>query len=101
MKILIASPVSPRKGQPDADFNQTQENYRKLFAKPPEFPITIFYKIEEIKVSGDLVFIRMMWFVERDSDKQILSRLKDLEIWQRQSDGAWKLARGLSFNLRN
>jgi uncharacterized protein (TIGR02246 family) len=87
-------------GQPDADYNQTRKNYENVFANRPAFPINIFYKIEEIKTSGDLAFIRMMWFVERDSDKQILSRLKDLEIWQRQKDGTWKLARGLSFHLK-
>lgn len=87
-------------GQPDADYNQTRKNYEKTFANRQPFPINIFYKIEEIKTSGDLAFIRMMWFVERESDKQIISRLKDLEIWQRQKDGTWKLFRGLSFHLK-
>lgn len=87
-------------GQADADYKQTRNNYEKGFANLPASPINIFYKVEEIKISGDMAFIRMMWFVERSSDKQILSRLKDLEIWQRQKDGAWKLARGLSFHLK-
>lgn len=87
-------------GQPDADIQRTKQNYGKNFENLPPFPFRSFYEIEEMQASGDLAFVRMMWFVERQSDKQIVSRLKDLEIWQRQTDDRWKLARGLSFHLR-
>ena len=87
-------------GQPDADIARSKQNYGANFANLPPFPFRSFYEIEEIQTSGDLAFVRMMWFVERQSDQQIVSRLRDLEIWRRQADGSWKLARGLSFHLK-
>jgi len=100
MALYAADSLLTYPGQLDADFNQTQKNYEKGFSDLPPFPINIFYKTEEIKTSGRLAFIRMMWFVERASDKQIISRLKDLEVWRKEGDGTWKLFRGLSFHLK-
>lgn len=92
---IVISPL-----QPDADYKTVSEGFLKEYSVQPKETTTVKANIEEIQVSGNLAFVRMMWFVERQSDKQIISRLKDLEIWQRQSDGSWKLARGLSFHLK-
>jgi len=100
MSLYAADSLLTYPGMPDSDINRTRQNYGENFSNLPPFPFRSFYEIEEIQTSGDLAFVRMMWFVERQSDKQIISRLKDLEIWQRQRDGSWKLARGLSFHLR-
>jgi ketosteroid isomerase-like protein len=100
MSFYAADSLLSYPGQPDADIQRTKQNYGENFANLPPFPFRSFYEIEEIQASGDLAFVQMMWFVERQSDKQIVSRLKDLEIWQRQADGRWKLARGLSFHLK-
>lgn len=87
-------------GVADTNRDETRRAYAKRFNDAPPFPIKISYQVEEIQTSGDLAFARLIWLVERNFDKEILSRNKDLEIWQRQKDGSWKLARGIGFYLK-
>jgi ketosteroid isomerase-like protein len=86
-------------GAPDSDYRHARASYARRFAEPPPFPVTISFRLEELQTSGDLAFARLLWLVERDSDKKRLSTHKDLEVWKRQPDGTWRLYRGLSFHL--
>lgn len=86
-------------GTPDSDRAHARSAYARRFANPPPFPVTISFRLEELQTSGDLAFARLLWLVERDSDRKTLSRHKDLEVWKRQPDGSWALYRGLSFHL--
>lgn len=86
-------------GAPDSGYRHSRAAYARRFAAPPPFPVTISFRLEELQTSGDLAFARLLWLVERDSDKKTLSRHKDLEVWKRQPCGGWALYRGLSFHL--
>lgn len=86
-------------GTPDSGPAHARAAYARRFANAPPFPVTISFRLEELQTSGDLAFARLLWLVERDSDKKTLSRHKDLEVWKRQTDGSWALYRGLSFHL--
>lgn len=87
-------------GMPDSGYRHARESYARRFANPPPFPVTISFRLEELQTSGDLAFARLLWLVERNSDKKTLSKHKDLEVWKRQKDGSWRLYRGLSFHLQ-
>jgi polyisoprenoid-binding protein YceI/ketosteroid isomerase-like protein len=86
-------------GTPDSGREHARAAYARRFANAPPFPVTISFRLEELHASGDLAFARLLWLVERDSDKKTLSRHRDLEVWKRQPDGSWALYRGLSFHL--
>lgn len=86
-------------GTPDSDYGHARASYARRFAAPPPSPVTISFRLEELQTSGDLAYARLLWLVERDSDKKTLSTHKDLEVWSRQPDGSWRLRRGLSFHL--
>lgn len=86
-------------GTPDSGYAHARAAYARRFAGAPPFPVNISFRLEELQTSGDLAFARLLWLVERDSDKKTLSRHKDLEVWRRQPDGSWALYRGLSFHL--
>ena len=100
MSLYAPDSLLSHDGVADTAREQTGQAYAKRFANPPRFPITISYQTEEIQTSGDLAFARLIWLVERNSDRKVLSRNKDLEIWQRQKDGSWKLVRGIGFYLK-
>jgi ketosteroid isomerase-like protein len=86
-------------GTPDSGNAQARAAYARRFAAAPPSPVTISFRLEELQTSGDLAFARLLWLVERDSDKKTLSRHKDLEVWKRQPGGGWALYRGLSFHM--
>ncbi len=86
-------------GTPDSGREHARAAYARRFAGAPPFPVTISFRLEELQASGDLAFARLLWLVERDSEKKTFSRHKDLEVWRRQPDGSWALYRGLSFHL--
>ena len=100
MSLYAPDSLLSHDGVADTNREQARQAYAKRFANPPSFPITISYQVEEIHTSGSLAFARLIWLVERNSDRKVLSRNKDLEIWQRQKDGSWKLARGIGFYLK-
>jgi uncharacterized protein (TIGR02246 family) len=55
--------------------------------------------IEEIVVSGDLAFVRVVWTVtvERGATKRV-STEPGLDVFRRQPDGRWRIARFLAFS---
>lgn len=87
-------------GTPDSGYGHARAAYARRFADPPPSPVTISFRLEELQTSGDLAYARLLWLVERDSDRKTLSRHRDLEVWRRGADGTWRLYRGLSFHLR-
>ncbi|HEX8288888.1 MAG TPA: serine hydrolase [Pyrinomonadaceae bacterium] len=89
--------INPTRGT--AHFKDLSEGVTKAYAAPGKNPYTVLIEIEEIQTSGDWAFVRLLWLRERNTDKQIISKEKDLEIWRKQPDGKWKLARGYSFYL--
>jgi len=56
--------------------------------------------IKEIAVSGDLAAVRLVWTLTirpKGGGAAIVTREPGLDIFRRQSDGSWKIARLLAF----
>ncbi|HEY8560811.1 MAG TPA: DUF4440 domain-containing protein [Pyrinomonadaceae bacterium] len=99
MSLYAADALLSREGGADADREESRRAYSERFKNAPPFPARISYRIEELQISGEFAFARLSWLVERSSDRKILSRSRDLEIWRRQKNGNWKLVRGIGFYL--
>ena len=76
--------INPTRGV--GNYKDLSGGLAKAYSLSRENPYKVLINVEEIQTSGDLPFIRLLWLRERNSDKKILSRNKDLEIWQRQKE---------------
>jgi uncharacterized protein (TIGR02246 family) len=55
--------------------------------------------IREIIVSGDIAVVRLFWTLSaRKGDKQSVTREAGIDIFKRQPDGKWSIARFMSFS---
>jgi ketosteroid isomerase-like protein len=89
-------------GLPDLGYDTLVENYREMVKRPPGVTVHTSPTIEEILVSGDLALIRLMWTTtttEASPPRQASRRMKDFQVWRRESDGTWKFARGMHFRI--
>lgn len=58
--------------------------------------------LEEILVSGDLAVVRLVWTLEvepEDESAPIVERERGLDVFRRQPDGTWKIARFLAYSM--
>ena len=89
-------------GLPDLGYDALVESYREMVKRPPGVTVQTSPTIEEILVSGDLALIRLMWTTtttETTPPRQATRRMKDFQVWRRESDGTWKFARGMHFRI--
>lgn len=89
-------------GLPDLGYDALFESYREMVKRPPGVTVQTSPTIEEILVSGDLALIRLMWTTtttETTPPRQATRRMKDFQVWRRESDGTWKFARGMHFRI--
>ena len=68
--------------------------------------ITTQAAIDEVMVSGDLAVVRVVWTTTsisraRGDSSWVHStrRMKDLQVWRREPDGAWRFARGMHYRM--
>jgi uncharacterized protein (TIGR02246 family) len=57
--------------------------------------------IKEILVAGDLAVVRLTWTLkvrQNDTGKEITSDEFGIDIFRRQADGSWKIARFMSYD---
>ena len=85
---------------PNHEAVRGSEEIRGWFGKVLEsFTIEAFNTTqEEVVVAGGWAFRRgtFDWTLEaRDSGEQLRPRSKFLQIWERQDDGSWRVARGI------
>lgn len=92
--VVLAAP-----NRPDVDYRTMDEGFAKAYEKPLATPYRVVTEVEEVGVSGDMAFVRLLWLRESKADGRLLRREKDFEIWRRQPDGRWKLSRGYSFTF--
>lgn len=99
MSFFAKDALLSHPGSPDAGFDALREIFRKGYSNP-DLKGHYSVDIEEVQVSGDLAFVRVVWTADleqKSTGRQVRTRDKDLEIWRCQPDGSWKLYRGLSF----
>jgi ketosteroid isomerase-like protein len=83
-------------GQPDDSYAREQEDARRPRAAdaPRSFPAV---KVVEVMVSGDLAVVRDIWDIGRIAGGDTThTALRSYEVWRRQPDGAWRIARWIS-----
>jgi uncharacterized protein (TIGR02246 family) len=86
-------------GNPDSGFDALREIFRKNYSNL-DLQGRYSVDIEEVQVSGDLAFVRVVWTADleqKSTGRKVRTLDKDLEIWRLQPDGSWKLYRGLSY----
>ena len=99
MSFFAKDALLSHPGSPDAGFDALREIFRKNYSNP-DLQGRYSVDIEEVQVSGDLAFVRVVWTADleqKSTGRQVRTRDKDLEIWRCQPDGSWKLYRGLSY----
>ncbi|HEY6221611.1 MAG TPA: nuclear transport factor 2 family protein [Candidatus Eisenbacteria bacterium] len=81
-------------GQPDDTYAREQANStRPKREHSTRFELTI----DEVIVSGDLAVVRDTWTIRSgDAAGPAASTLRSFEVWRRQPDGIWKIARWIS-----
>ena len=89
-------------GIPDMGYDELVKAYDEMTAPRPGVKARTSPEIEEILVSGDLGIIRITWTTtttETNPPREWTRRMRDLQVWRRESDGTWKFARGMHFRI--
>jgi ketosteroid isomerase-like protein/dienelactone hydrolase len=82
-------------GQPDDTYGREIEAEQRQPSGRPS--TTISLNIDEVIVSGDLAIVRDTWTYSRQPPRPDLPDvIRSFEVWRRQADGAWKIARWIS-----
>lgn len=88
-------------GIPDQGLDQLAGDYRRMMTDP-NVKAQTQPTIEEITVSGDLAYARLVWntdVTDTRTGQRSTRRMKDLQIWRREPDGRWRFARGMHYRL--
>lgn len=100
MALIAEDALLSHAGLPDKDYRDLGETFGKMLAPRPDFSEAIEVELEELRVSGDMAFLRITWRTKWELKGKAGSSVeRDLEIWRRQRDGSWKLSRGLGCKL--
>jgi len=86
--------LMPKQEEPVIGQAAIGEYYKKLVADPHFVPFTLMLNWNSFHVAGDIAIATSVFEgeVARDS-KQIHFHGKNLLVWKKQSDGAWKIFR--------
>ena len=83
-------------GQPDDTYAKEMDNASRPRAGRPRTHYDV--KVVEVIVSGDLAVVRDIWrfTTPADTANTKASVVRSYEVWKRQKDGEWKIARWIS-----
>jgi ketosteroid isomerase-like protein len=81
-------------GAPDDTYAREAENAAR--SRPPRTRFEL--DIEEVIVSGTLAVVRDVWKLtsRRDAGEPTVETIRSFEVWRKQPDGAWRIARWIS-----
>lgn len=86
-------------GIPDQDYETLRKAYSEMRTREPG-EVTTRPDIEEILVSGDLGFARIVWNTTvTNGGTTTTRRMKDLQVWRREPDGKWRFIRGMHYRM--
>jgi steroid delta-isomerase len=95
--------VATYQGQPDRGFDAVCRTLQdSLRGRPFRFAYAL--DLQEVMVSGDLAVVRLVWTLEvRRPDGVLVERQEEpgLDVFRREPDGAWRIARYLAFSRRS
>jgi ketosteroid isomerase-like protein len=83
-------------GQPDDTY--AKELAQAARPRPGRKPTRYQVTINEVIVSGSLAVVRDTWrfTTAPGSTDSTVAKVRSFEVWRRQPDGAWKIARWIS-----
>jgi steroid delta-isomerase len=87
------------RGQPERNFEQLCALLQKSL-KDQARSFTYALDMDEIIVSGDMAAVRLVWTLTirpKGGGNAIVTREPGLDIFRKQPDGSWKIARFLAF----
>lgn len=90
--------ISNFRGQPEDTYNSLCANMQMALSDPAK---NYHYQLEikEILVSGDLAAVRLVWTLNISSKNGPAQTTREpgLDIFRRQPDGTWKIARYMAY----
>ena len=90
LKVWAPDLIGWYPGIPDTSYAQ-QAAYA---AHPPaQAPATYKLSVDEVMVSGPMAVVRTTWIVTVNGQS---TTIRSFEVWRKQADGSWKIARYLS-----
>ena len=81
-------------GIPDVTYAQEKAGLDR--PAPPGPRSTLHVQIVEVMVSGDLAVVRDIWTETPPGGAASATTIPSFEVWRRQADGDWKIARWIS-----
>jgi steroid delta-isomerase len=87
-------------GIPDMGYDSLSAGYRRMVNRPAGVTSRTVPTVEEVLVSGDLAVIRITWtttVTETNPARSTTRQMRDMQVWRREADGAWKFFRGMHF----
>ena len=87
-------------GEPDMRYDTLAAGYAQLRARPATVTARTTPTFDEILVSGDMAVVRVRWtttIADAAAGRSSTRRMKDLQVWRRERDGAWMFVRGMHY----
>ena len=87
------------RGSPERDYNAMCSLLHRALSDQAK-KITYSFDIKEIIVSGDMAIVRLVWtskVSQAGSSQVIETREPGLDVFRRQPDGTWRIARYMAY----
>lgn len=91
--------IARNQGQPPTGFDAVCDRLRRVL-RDPERSFHYALRIDEILVSGDLAVARLVWTLDvrrKGAARHAVSEEVGMDVFRRQPDGSWKIARFVSY----
>jgi uncharacterized protein (TIGR02246 family) len=92
--------IAQVRGQPERSYADLCDLLKRSLSDPTK-TYTYALALKEILVAGDVAVVRLTWTLkvrQKDTGKEITSDEFGIDIFRRQADGSWKIARFMSYD---
>lgn len=99
LSIYSANFLGYYPNQPDQDYKSVKDQYQHILTNK-NLSVKLEVKIEEINISGNLAFVRLMitaTIKPNMAPEPAVAYDKGIQIWQKENSEVWKLFRSSTF----
>ena len=92
--------IAQVRGQPERGYTDLCDLLKRSLSDPTK-TYSYALAVKEILVAGDVAVVRLTWTLkvrQKDTGKEITSDEFGIDIFRRQADGSWKIARFMSYD---
>ncbi len=93
--------IANYRGQPEKTFDSLCASLqRDLSAGPRDYRYAL--ELNEIMVSGDMAVVRLIWHLtvtNKATGKAVTSSDRGIDVFRRQPDGKWQIARYIAYEM--